>query len=153
MTGDKLSEEIVFAGRATICEYVVSRRFKMMRFTGPIHIRDWEFVCDLYGFLKTIQGPCVVDLSLVPDFDSTLYAIFIWMRILSAGRGVRFLVVANEAIEPRLRAGGVGKWLPIIRDVSVFERMLAGRDTNAVAPQSPPPPQRVDPGYSSRSVG
>lgn len=149
MAEEQAKDELIFAGRATLCEYIEGHKCKLIRFTGSVLIRDWEFVRDLYGFLKTVQGACVVDLSEMPEFDSTLYTIFIWMRILSAGRNVRFLIVANEDVEVRLRAAGVGKWMPIIRDVSLFHRMLGEPDGG---PPMPPPAAWGEADYSSRSV-
>ena len=152
MTPEQTKDELVFAGRATICEYVEGHKCKLIRFSGPVLNRDWEFVRDLYPFLKTIQGACVVDLSEMPDFDSTLYTVLIWMRILSAGRTVRFLIVANGEVETRLRAAGVGKWMPIIRDASVFHRLMGERDNDGAAPPMPPMTGQGNAGYSSRSV-
>ena len=143
---------MIFAGRATLCEYIETHKYKLIRFSGPVLNRDWEFVRDLYGFLKGLQGPCVVDLSEMPDFDSTLYTILIWMRILSAGRPVRFLVVAGGQVEARLKASGVGKWMPIVSDLSVFSRLAAGRDSAAGPAPMPPTVGLGDGAYSSRSV-
>ena len=158
MTAEQIKDELIFAGRATLCEYIEGHKFKLIRFSGSVFNRDWEFVRDLYSFLKCVQGACVVDLSLMPDFDATLYTILIWMRILSAGRNVRFLIVATEEVEARLKAAGVGKWMPIIRDISVFHRMFPGSEGTlgavaaATVPSSPPPAGRGEADSSSRSA-
>ena len=152
MDTEAAKDELIFAGRATICEYIETNKYKMIRFSGPVLNRDWEFVRDLYGFLKGLQGACIVDLSEMPDFDATLYSILIWMRILAASRSVRFLVVAGGGVEARLKASGVGKWMPIISDLSVFSRMAAKRDGDGGRVSMPPPIGLDEGAYSSRSV-
>ncbi len=144
MSAQQISDEMIFAGRAVLCEYIIYPKFKMIRFSGSVYNRDWEFVRDLYTFLKGVRGACVVDLTAMPDFDATLYTVFIWMRILSADRIVRFLIVATPEVEARLKASGVGKWMPIIRDISVFHRMFPGSEGSIV----PPPPAAPADGYS-----
>ncbi len=155
MVAEQTKDELVFAGRATLCEYIETSRYKVIRFSGSVLIRDWEFVRELYGFLKTVEGTCLLDLSEMPEFDSTLYTIFIWMRILAASRKVRFLVVAGDEVGARLKAAGIGKWTPIIPDISVFLRALANlteRDDASAPSPMPPAAVRVDAGYSSRSA-
>ena len=151
-----MTDELIFAGRGTLCESFGAYKYKVIRFSGPVLNRDWEFIRDdLYPFLKALQGACVLDLSEMPDFDATLYTVLIWMRVLAAGRSVRFLVVAGEEVEARLKAAGVGKWVPIIRDIAVFRRLVEegeGGEASASASVPPAAAGRACAGYSSRSA-
>ena len=129
MADEFSNDDLIFAGRGSLCEYIDRKRYKIIRFSGTLEMRDWEFLADLYTFMKGVDGACVLDLSPMTGFDATLYTVLVWARILRGLRGTLFLAVAPEEIEARLRLAGIHKWLPIIRDLSIFDEISAKRPT------------------------
>ncbi len=111
-------EETLLKTKRLRCSFLRNDKLQAMRFAGIVVAEDWRPLRAVFSLVMGLNGACILDLSDVMLFDSTLYSVVIWLRLARETRGCRFAIVARERTESRLLAAGIGKWLPISRDFS-----------------------------------
>jgi len=117
-------EEPILKTRRLRCDYVQAGEVKVFRFAGLIVAEDWRAIRAVYSHLTGVTGGCVLDLSDVLLFDSTLYSVLVWARLTRELHNARFALVAGESAERRLILAGIGKWMPVFRTLAEARETL-----------------------------
>ena len=118
MTEPAFLEEPILKTRRLRCDYIQAGAVKVFRFAGLIVAEDWRAIRALYSHLTGVTGGCVLDISDVLLFDSTLYSVLVWARLTRELHDARFALVAGESAERRLMLAGIGKWMPVFRTLA-----------------------------------
>ncbi len=118
MTEPAFLEEPILKTRRLRCDYVQAGEVKVFRFAGMIVAEDWRAIRAVYSHITGVTGGCVLDISDVLLFDSTLYSVLVWARLTRELHGARFALVAGESAERRLILAGIGKWMPVFRTLA-----------------------------------
>ena len=133
MTDSLFLNEPILKTKKLRCDYLQSDEVKVFRFSGVVVAEDWRAIRAVYSHITGVKGGCILDLGDVLLFDSTLYAVLVWVRLTRELHGARFALVAGAAAVKRLRLAGIGKWLPIFRSLG------AARAELFAGPESSPP--------------
>ncbi|MEI7609956.1 MAG: hypothetical protein WCJ64_21450, partial [Rhodospirillaceae bacterium] len=95
MTEPAFLEEPILKTRRLRCDYVQAGEVKVFRFAGMIVAEDWRAIRAVYSHITGVTGGCVLDISDVLLFDSTLYSVLVWARLTRELHGARFALVAG----------------------------------------------------------
>ncbi len=118
MTDSNCSDELLLKTKRLRLEFSQYGDLAALRFTGIVVAEDWRALRPLFHHINGLSGACILDLTDVLLFDSTLYSLLVWVRLARQVRGTRFAIVAGEAAGHRLNLAGIGKWLPILHSLS-----------------------------------
>ncbi len=106
-------DELVFAGRNAICDYVERDDIRTIRLSGCVLLKDIKDYGPLYKLMNNLSGDIILDFCDVSEFDSMMYTILIWVRLFSSIRGLSCTLHVREGAAKRLTLSGVNQWVEL----------------------------------------
>ena len=114
MTDTFKSDELLLKTKRLRLTYSQHGEMTAIRFIGIVTAEDWRALRPLFSHINSLSGTCILDMTDVLLFDSTLYSLLVWVRLARQIKKSRFALVAGETTRRRLTTTGIGKWLPIV---------------------------------------
>ena len=118
MTDSNCSDGLLLKTKRLRISFSQYGELSALRFVGIVSAEDWRALRPLFSHINGITGACLLDITDVMLFDSTLYSLLVWVRLARQIRSTRFAIVAGESAAHRLTMAGIGKWLPIVGTLS-----------------------------------